>query len=236
MALPVYLAMTAAEFHTSQSLTTRMAWMACHFSPYGTGLSHLPPQLPQDSAVIINDRTPFFHHDLEYITCQIIQLLAEQPGIRCVLLDLQRPNQEAYALLAKQLSQSLPCPVGISACCADGLDCPVFLPPIPVDQPARSYLAAYRGREIWLELSYSPTKFTITSHGTVISPSIMIPGDGHSDQALCCHYRQQTEKEPEFTVWRTADDLAALTSQVSALGVTRCFGLYQELGIELQKI
>ena len=49
------LAMTAAELGAAP-LPSHPAWMACHFSPYSTGLTNLPPKLPQDSLLILNDR------------------------------------------------------------------------------------------------------------------------------------------------------------------------------------
>ena len=45
MGLPLYLAMTAAELSAAEALPRKMAYMACHFSLYGTGLSNIPEQL-----------------------------------------------------------------------------------------------------------------------------------------------------------------------------------------------
>ena len=42
MAIRQYLAMTAAEMTQAGSLPRHAAWMACHFSPYSTGLTNLP--------------------------------------------------------------------------------------------------------------------------------------------------------------------------------------------------
>ena len=47
MAIGRYFAMTAAEIRGCSALPAGIAWMACHFSPYGTGLSNLPPELPE---------------------------------------------------------------------------------------------------------------------------------------------------------------------------------------------
>ena len=46
MAIRQYLAMTAAEMTQAGSLPRHSAWMACHFSPYSTGLTNLPDRLP----------------------------------------------------------------------------------------------------------------------------------------------------------------------------------------------
>jgi hypothetical protein len=69
-----------------------MAWMACHFSPYGTGLSNLPPNLPANAMVILNDRTPIHGHDSKEILCQLNNLTPH-----CLLLDFQRQAVEETA-------------------------------------------------------------------------------------------------------------------------------------------
>ena len=63
MAIPQYLAMTAAEMAGTAPLPRYMAWMACHFSPYSTGLTNRPAKLRQGSLLILNDRTPIHCHD-----------------------------------------------------------------------------------------------------------------------------------------------------------------------------
>ena len=50
MAITPFLAMTAAEFRKKEDLPDKIAWMACHFSPYGLGLSNLPQRLPPRQA------------------------------------------------------------------------------------------------------------------------------------------------------------------------------------------
>ena len=67
MAIPQYLAMTAAEMAGTAPLPRYMAWMACHFSPYSTGLTNLPAKLHQGSLLILNDRTPIHCHDPERV-------------------------------------------------------------------------------------------------------------------------------------------------------------------------
>ena len=52
MAIAQYLAMTAAEMIGSTFLPQKAAWMACHFSPYSTGLCNLPSALPPGSLLI----------------------------------------------------------------------------------------------------------------------------------------------------------------------------------------
>ena len=71
MAMDVFLAMTAAEIYGNRNLPANIGWMACHFSPYGTGLSNLPKRLPASSLLIVDDITPIRGHDPPYILDQL---------------------------------------------------------------------------------------------------------------------------------------------------------------------
>ena len=99
MAIRPFLAMTAAEIRGTETLPPKTAWMACHFSPYSTGLSNLPKDLPPGSMVILDDITPIHGHDAEAIAAQLRPRLEE---MECsgVLLDFQRPGYEEAELLA----------------------------------------------------------------------------------------------------------------------------------------
>ena len=99
MALPFYLAMTAGELLEDISKPRDFAFMACHFSPYGTGLTNFPEELPEDSILILNDRTPLRGHDPELIVRQLTDM-AENRNLRGILLDLQRPGYKEAAELA----------------------------------------------------------------------------------------------------------------------------------------
>ena len=76
MGLHCYLAMTAREINQCPLLPSKIAWMACHFSPYGTGLVGLPEKLPQGSLIIVNDRIPIRSHDPGQIVYQLRKLIA----------------------------------------------------------------------------------------------------------------------------------------------------------------
>ena len=144
----LYLAMTAGEFHSCRDLPSKIAWMACHFSPYGTGLTNLPRKLPPDSLLILNDRTPIRGHDPE----RILQILSELMNThKCagLLLDLQQEGIPEMEVLVHQLS-ALPCPVAVSAPCAPD-HTTIFLPPVPLLIPVGDYLAPWQGRDIWLD-------------------------------------------------------------------------------------
>lgn len=115
MAIRPFLAMTAAEIRGTETLPPKTAWMACHFSPYSTGLSNLPKALPPGSMVILDDITPIHGHDSETIAAQLRPRL---DALECsgVLLDFQRPGYEEAELLAGRLSEALPCPWACPRC------------------------------------------------------------------------------------------------------------------------
>lgn len=230
MAIRRYFAMTAAEIRESDHLPPGIAWMACHFSPYGTGLSNLPQYLPPDSLLILNDRTPIHGHDPVRIAQQLEERIAAL-NCRELLLDFQRPGEPETAALVKHLTGALPCPVIVSDQYGDGLDIPVFLPPVPPDMPLSGYLAPWQGREIWLEMALDAASLTLTEEGASTVP--LLPGehpeDGHREQALHCHYRiGMPDGNVRFTLWRTEPDLEELLEEAESLGVTTAVGLYQE--------
>lgn len=231
MAIRPFLAMTAAEIRGTETLPSKTAWMACHFSPYSTGLSNLPKDLPPGSMVILDDITPIHGHDSETIAAQL-RLRLEEIECSGVLLDFQRPGYEESDLLAERLSEALPCPVGVSALYGRGLNCPVFLPPVPPDVSLADYLAPWNGREIWLELALDGEIITLTPAGATtapLPPAAQLSG-GHRDEKLHCHYQIHTDADSaRFTLFRTPEDLNALLTKGEALGVTRAVGLYQEL-------
>ena len=92
MAITPFLAMTAAEMHNCPYLPPKIAWMACHFSAYATGLSNFPQSLPPGSILIVNDRTPVFGHDPEVICGQLLGVV-ERLGCSGILLDFQRQGE-----------------------------------------------------------------------------------------------------------------------------------------------
>ena len=230
MVLPLYLAMTAAEIRGSQDFPPNLGYMACHFSPYGTGLSNCPAQLPENAILILNDRTPIHGHDHEVIAGQLAQLV-ERLKCDSVLLDFQRPEVESLYFLAEKLTVSLPCPVGVSDLYAKDLDCAVFLPPVMPDMLLGEYFAPWKGRDIWLDISTEGQEITLTEKGAEVTiiPQYACPENSHGDTALHCHYRIELAETARFTLFRTEQDLTDLLTEASQLGVSRAVGLYQEL-------
>lgn len=230
MALPLYLAMTAAEMEENTLFPPHLAYMACHFSPYGTGLSNIPKKLPPGSMLILNDRTPIHRHDSDWI-CEQLSDCIEALHCSSLLLDFQRQDCEETSTLAEKLIGSLSCPVGLSEGYAKAFSCPVLLPPPPLDVALDKYLLPWQGREIWLEAALEGLQITLTADG---SKTVPIPyptfSDGFMDETLHCHYHTQTGADfAEFTLYRTREDLDALLSEAESLGVTTAIGLWQEL-------
>lgn len=231
MAIQPFLAMTAAEMRLFPRLPEKAAWMACHFSPYGLGLSNLPRGLPPGALLIVDDITPMHGHDPERIAEQLREQLGalDCPG---VLLDFQRAGSEEAAALVKYLVQALPCPVSVSDLYAGDVDCPVFLPPVPPSVPLTEHLTPWKEREVWLEIALNGEVITLTENGAVFTP--MPLGDtlegGHREENLHSHYRIHIkDNEATFTLWRTWEDLEKLLKEAEELGVTTAVGLYQEL-------
>lgn len=237
MAMQQFLAMTGAEILEKEVLPSKVAWMACHFSPYATGLSNIPRNLPAGSMVIVNDRTPVCGHDPELIAEQL-RFMADNICCSGILLDFQRPNVPESAVIAQAILDKMSCPVGITECYAQTLDCPVFLAPIPHHLPPEEYLSPWQGREIWLETALDGTQITVTETGSSYTP-LPFPEPAklsHQDDELHCHYDIAVENDLiRFHLYRKPDDLLPLLTAAEKFGVTRAVGLYQEwknIGLE----
>jgi len=231
MEIPLYLAMTGAEFAACTHYPPHLAWMACHFSSYGTGLSNLPKQLPPHSILILNDRTPVCGHDPNLIYDILAECISQ---LRCaaVLLDFQRADCDQLAGIIEKLL-TLPCPVAVSDIYAKDLHCPVFLSAPPLHRPLKDYLQSWEGREIWLEAAMNSSRITVTEKGSNVSAHPAGTGCGvFHDAALHCHYGiTVSEAAVHFSLCRWKEDLNALLLEAKTLGVTHAVGLYQELGM-----
>ena len=228
MPFPIYLAMTAAEFRKNPQVSSKIAWMACHFSPYGTGLSNCPQSLPEGSMLIVNDRTPICGHDPDLI-CAQLESLVESLHCSSIYLDMQRPGDSQTARLVETIVSTLSCPVGVSVWYASGLNCPICLPPVPLLCPLAQHLQPWEGREIWLELATETARYTVTADGCRRSDAPMIGEFPFRDLALHCRYRiEATEDAVHFTLSRQKEDLEEWIE--NAGNVQTFLGLYQELG------
>ena len=227
MGLPLYLAQTRAEFTACSLLPNHFAWMACHFSPYGTGLCGLPPVLPADAMVILNDRIPPNRHDVAYILDQLAQI-----NCGCFLLDFQQEGNAEIEALTRAILEAESRPVGVSPQYGQGLDCPVFLPPVPPDVLPEAHIAPWAGREIWLDAATEAVAVTVDARGShreqaSLADSQPLP---FTHDALCCRYGTKLFSDRAvFTLQRTSEELPQLLEKAEALGVTAAISLYQEI-------
>lgn len=226
MALPLYLAQTQAEFEAGYPQPAHFAWMACHFSPYGTGLCGLPPELPEGAMVILNDRIPPSGLDIPYIIDQLGAL-----SCASFLMDFQREGLPELSALTRAITDAESRPVGVTPPYAPGVDCPVFLPPVPPDTPVEAHLSPWAGREVWLEVSADGLQYRVDPAGARAAPLLRLPSRGQREEALFCHYAiEVSDEQALFSLWRDRQDLEAMLEKAHGLGVTRAVGLWQELG------
>ena len=231
MVLPLYLAMTAQEMVSAESLPPHIAYMACHFSPSGQGLSNLPRTALPGQMLILDDQFPFQDHSASIIAGQLLKILNDG-HFESLLLDFQRPDTPETAQLAKFLEDTLPCPVAVSHLYAANCRGPVFLPPAAPDVPLEDCLSPWKNREIWLEASMDSLCLTVTAQGCSAEslwedssedPGLPCPG-------LHCHCRTEIrEDRAVFLLRRTPEDFQALLEEADRLGIRRAIGLWQEL-------
>lgn len=232
MALERYLAMTAAEFSAAERLPARVAWMGCHFSPYGPGLSNLPETLPAGSVILVDDWNPMSGHDAGVIARQLKDLCTRLSP-RGILLDLQRPPCPETQALTDSLTAELPCPVAVTEPYAAGRSCPVFLSPPPPHRPLGEVLAPWEGRQLWLDGALMSQCATVTEAGCSVRDTEPLPPEAypHLDSRLHCRYGIRTEPDRiTFFLRRDRPLLETLLEEADRLGVCLSLGLYQELG------
>ena len=232
MALPLYLALTAAEISAQPCLPASLAYMACSFSPYSMGLTGIPAKLPAGCMLILNDRMDCQGHSPDLVAGQL-QDAVEQLGCESVLLDFQRTPEPESEAMVRKIIHTLSCPVAVTEAFAARLDCPVFLSPAPLHIPIEAHLSSWQGREIWLEAALGQLELRVTPEG--ISAVSQFPPEGLTDgfyeETLCCHYKAKIDAEHiTFTLFDTPKDLKKKLELAASLGVTRAIGLWQELG------
>ena len=203
MVLPLYLAMTALEFHPS---------------PQAAFLLLEPWEVPPPGVLtVVTDRFP--------LDKQVLLQLCQ--GCDGLLLDFERPpSADARALL-----QGLSCPAAAPPGYSD--TGAVFLPPAPLHVPLETYLAPWKGREVWLEAALQKQVITVTASGAEISPvssSGELSGGFYSERLRCRFIQELTEDRAVFTLFDTPDTLKRKLERAAGLGVTRSVGLYLELG------
>lgn len=227
----IYLAMTAAEYTAAQTLSQNVAWMACHFSAYSTGLSNCPISLPQGAVLMVNDRTPIWHHDPARILLQL-QHMAEDFSLSGIVLDFQRPGCWETDQLTGILTKELPCPVAVSESYAQKRSCPVFLSSPPLYTHLEEYLLPWKDRQIWLEAALCAQILTVDTSGCTQEEKQLLQDDllPFQNDALFCRYDFTVSQEKVvFTLQRGRQELDAFLEKAGCLGIQKAIGLYQQL-------
>ena len=237
MEIPLFLAMTAAEFQGAELLPEHPVWMSCHFSSYGIGISNIPRSLPAGTMLMLNDRTPICGHDPETVAktlCNTAQ------SLKCdsILLDFQREGFDESVRVIDEILKRASCPVGVSPLYAGDFDCPVLVPPVPPHTPIAEALSPWKDRELWLELSAQGTAIAVTEQGSSYTPlPDYVPAEGaHHENTLHCHYEITAQEDQVlFRLGRTGEDQLSLLEAAAQLGVSRGLGLWQEMNGRMQR-
>jgi hypothetical protein len=220
-----FLAQTALEFPVPLPEGANKAWMACHFSSYGTGLSNLPVSLPAGSMVIVNDRIPIFGHDPGRVASELLTL-TERFQISHIFLDFQRPGNKETASVVRAIIDALPCSIGVSEAYAREAACAVCLGPVPPHLGVAEWISPWEGRPIWLEVAPVCRTYAIGEGGCIwedVRPGGKFP---HWDEKAKCHYRIEISKDiVRFTLQRGSKELELLRNTE---GIECFVGLYQE--------
>lgn len=236
MDINCYLAMTAAEYFSADTLPNKVAWMACHFASYGTGISNKPYSLPPGSMLILNDRIPPRNHDPIQISEEMNHLINKY-GCSSVLLDFQEHNNNELKSIAAYLSENLTVPVGIAEEYAKDLNCCVFLNAPALQKDLSETIKVWSGRKLWLEIAPEAEEYIITEAGSKVTPSECCECDDtwHKDKSLHCSYSYQlTGDHAHLNIQRSFEDLKELMEEAGTIGVEQFVGLYQQLNKHLQ--
>lgn len=218
----VFLAVSGRE----SEFPKRTAYMACHFSPGGSGLSNIPRFLPEGSILLLDDSMPVQGHDPSIVVQQLKDIV-DRFSVWAVLLDFQRPPTEESSKMVAAILENTSCIVAVTPAYAKE-DSAVFLPPLPANKSLPEYLKPWK--RIFLELASEGLEITVTKDGSRVSavyPASPLPLE---DKRLHCHYSVKVfPGKAVFTLNRTQEDLADLAKEAEQLGVLGMVGLYQEL-------
>ena len=222
----VFLAVTAKELESVRP--KRVAYMACHFSAGGLGLSNMPHSLPKGSILLLDDSMPVQGHDPKIVVTQLNEL-ADRFSLQAVLLDFQRPPTEELQKMVSAVLENCSCKAAVTPTyIKEGFA--VFLPPPPPNKSLAEYLMPWKKYGVFLELASEDLQITVNKEGSrfsCISAATPLP---LADERLHCHYGVTVfPGVAVFTLSRSREDLAALSREAEDFGVLGVVGLYQEL-------
>ncbi len=231
MDLSIYLAATGAELRGLEDTERSLAWMACRFSPSGSGISGIPTSLPPQSMLMLTDEIPVQDHDPARVAAELTQA-AQTLDCSRILLDFQRPENPKNADIAAAILKASAIPVGISGLYAQHFDCPVLVSPSPLWIPFAQQLAPWGGREIWLEAVLEDALVTVTEVGSRYKPCDSSGDYPFYDDELSVSYRTEVTADAlHFYLHRGKEELGKLLEKANTKGIKTAVGLYQQLGI-----
>ncbi len=230
MDFPQFLAMTGQEIEKYSPPAGRVGYLACHFSPYGRGLTGIPQTLPPGSLLVLTDRTPVWDHDPRRIAGELTQAV-EGLGCAGVLLDLQRPGEPRTAAIARAVTEALPCPTAVTPAYARDLGCPVLAPPPAPWEPPQALRDRWPDRTLWLEAIPQQGHFVLDAAKSRWE-SLWEPGPEHLAHTCCTQVRVTRDGEGLRVYLRRGRlELAALAK---ALDIQVSVGLQQDFGTETE--
>ena len=229
MDFEIYLAVTGAEIISASQSRKPLAWMGCHLSAGGSGISGVPASLPPDSILVLTDQMPPQGHDPQQIAQELVDA-AHQLNCSRILLDFQRPQSDAGNQIVEHILTLANLPVGVSEGYGAHLRCAVFLRPPPLWTALDDHIAPWKGREIWLEAAQEDAVVTVTtagSHYTTCHKDYPYP---FQSEALQVAYRIETGPDQlRVYLHRGPKELQELLHQAKQLGICTAVGLYEHL-------
>lgn len=228
MDLSIYLAFTGAELEAMLNHKGKTAWMGCHLSAYGSGITPPPAALKHCDLLVLTDETPPDGHDPKRVAGEF-WAQAQALGCERILLDFQRPPTEESHRIIHQVMKNVTVPVGVTPSYAAQLDCPIFLPPPPLWTPLQEALSPWAGREIWLEIAPEDGCVTLTKDGSTYTPCEAKKAYTFSDPGLCLSYCTEVSFD-RATVYlhRDISNIAKWLEHAFSLGIRTAIGLYQQ--------
>lgn len=227
MDLSIYLAFTQAEAAAMKAHSGKTAWLGCHLSAYGSGISCIQPA--RCDMLVLTDETPAEGHDPDRVARELTEA-ARKCGCSRLLLDFQRPGVPVSAAITEAVVHSSPCPVGVTEGYAEGLECPVLVSPPPLWTALEGHLLRWKGREVWLEAVTEDAFVTVTPTGSqyrLCEPNGVFP---YTDKKLSLSYRVEPS-QAQMRVWlhRGTCELSGFLKHAYTLGIRTAVGLHQQL-------
>lgn len=195
-----------------------LAILGMHLSQDGMHLAGIPETVPEGCILLLDDRILPEKIDEDAILRQLASVLHKRSP-KSLYLDFQRESVHSTSLI-RRITESYPEITAVSALYAEGLSCPVVLPPIPLYKKVEEVLSPWQGREIWIEQDLSAWEVTVTKDGADVKSTAIPRESGFFDEALCCRYCIKTEENAAiFTLFSTSETLQKQAEKAASLGV-----------------